>query len=134
MMYLVQHRRLKHRQTMQEGLTLPSLERLARLNWWAVVVSVPLLTTGMIAGGVLAFLSRKGPQPITLTDPVVIVNSAVVVAMLAFLSWLTWLSRTHRPPGKQVAWLTLFAFGFLLVTLVGLQVLTAKGFLETGHA
>jgi uncharacterized membrane protein len=34
-----------------------------------------------------------------------------------------WLLKTRRTAGRQVAWLTLWACGFLLVTLVGLQVL-----------
>ena len=36
LMYLAQHRRLKNKQSLKTGLTLPSLERLARMNWWAV--------------------------------------------------------------------------------------------------
>ncbi len=43
MMYLFQHYRLKNKHTMKPGLKLPNLERLARLNWWSVVLSVPLL-------------------------------------------------------------------------------------------
>lgn len=130
LMYVAQHHRLKHKQTMQSGLALPSLARLARLNWWAVIISVPLLMAGMIAGFVLAFYSRQGEVPITPSDPVVIVNGALMAGMLGFLVWLT---RKHHAGGRQVAWLTIWAFGFLLVTVIGLQVLTGKGVLETGH-
>jgi hypothetical protein len=40
-----------------------------------------------------------------------------------------WLARRDHPPGRQVAWLTLWAFGFMLVTILGLQILTGEGLL-----
>lgn len=131
LMYLVQHRRLKHKQTLGTHIALPSLARLARWNWWAVVVSVPLLTAGMLAGVVLSFFIQKGGRTITLADPVVLVNGVVLAGMLVFLVWIT---RHEHHTGKQVAWLTAWAFGFLLATMIGLQVLTGRGLLETGHA
>lgn len=131
MMYVVQHRRLKKHATFQTGLSLPSLEKLARLNWWAVVVSVPLLTAGMLTGVVLVVLkTSQSPEPFTFSDPVVIVNSAVVAAMLGFLAWL---SGGRHPRGKQVAWTTIIAFGFLIFTFIGLQILTGQGPLNTWH-
>jgi ABC-type uncharacterized transport system permease subunit len=130
LMYLMQHRRLKHAQTLSQGLALPSLERLARWNRWAVLISVPLLVLGMLAGVRLAFLSSDGPVHASFSDPVVVVNTVVLGIMILFLAWL--LSSRH-PTGKQVAWLTLFAFGFLLFTLVGLQVLTYGNAVPTWH-
>jgi ABC-type uncharacterized transport system permease subunit len=124
LMYLVQHRRLKQKQTLQEGATLPSLARLARLNWWAVMISVPLLTLGMLTGVLLGIQSKKGPVPFAFTDPVVLVSGVVWLCMIALFVWL--LARP-RTTGKQVAWLTVWAFGFLLVTVIGLQVLTNRG-------
>jgi len=121
LMYLVQHRRLKHKQAPQGGLTLPSLARLARCNWWAIVVAVPLLTLGMLSGIHLIYLTRTTADPISFRDPIVMASGIVWLVMMAFFGWLLW---TPRPAGKQVAWLTLWAFGFLLVTLLGLQVLT----------
>ena len=61
LMYLVQHRRLKHRQRGQ-GLSLPSLATLARLNWWSVILSIPMLTVGLLTGVRLVFLSRDTPD------------------------------------------------------------------------
>lgn len=124
LMYLVQHHRLKRRQVLQNGLTLPSLARLARLNWWAVMISVPLLTLGMGVGVGLALASED--RRLTWTDPVV-VGSAI--AWLAMAVLFVWLARRDHPAGKQVAWLTLWAFGFMLVTVVGLQILTGEGLL-----
>jgi len=131
MMYLVQHRSLKHKQSLQSDLSLPNLEKLARLNMWAVIGSVPLLFLGMGTGVYLGFLF-KGQRPITFSDPIVIVNGVVLLLMVVFLIWLL---RPGRPAGKRVAWLTIWAFGFLLLTLIGMQVLTGGGpfSLETGH-
>jgi ABC-type transport system involved in cytochrome c biogenesis permease subunit len=120
MMYVVQHRRLKHHQPMVNNLALPSLERLARLNRYAVVISIPLLTLGMFFG-LVGLWSRKGPNPISFVDPVVLTSSIVWLVMIVFLVWLL---ATKRPVGKQVAWITIWAFGFLLATLIGLEVLT----------
>ena len=133
MMYLAQHRRLKRRQTLKTGLRLPNLEVLARLNRWTVILSIPLLTLGMATGVGLAIYSRTGPTPLSLRDPVVMVNGILWLVMVCFFVWLV---QTKRPAGKQVAWLTLWAFGFLLVTLVGLQVLSGEGvpLLKSWHA
>ncbi len=129
MMYLVQHHRLKHKQSLQEGLSLPSLARLARLNWWSVIVSVPLITLGMLTGVALGFQAQDGPSPIRFSDPVIIANGCVWLLMMAFFVWLL---KARHPAGKQIAWMTVWAFGFLLFTLIGLQVLVGGGF-ETWH-
>ena len=121
LLYLWQHRRLKHRQKLQSGLTLPSLERLERFNRWSVLVSVPLLTFGVATGIGLSVYSNQDGAP-TWTDPVVLGGA---VTWLLMCGMFTWLLLGKRPPGRQVAWLTAWACGFLLFMMVGLQVLTA---------
>jgi ABC-type uncharacterized transport system permease subunit len=121
LMYVVQHRRLKHKQAVQTGLSLPSLATLARLNWWSVIVSIPLLTLGLLTGVRLVFLSRETAGPISFGDPLVVGSAIAWIVMVAFFLWLL---RADRVGGKQIALRTLYAFGFLLVTLIGLQVLT----------
>ena len=130
MMYLVQHRRLRQKQTGESGMMLPSLERLSRLNWWAVVLTAPLLTLGMLTGVILGTLGEEPTIP--LGDPLVIVSGLVWVVSVAFLIWLL---ASGRPLGKAVAWRTIWAFGFLLITLIGLIVLTGEGAisLDTRH-
>ena len=132
MMYLVQHRRLKHKQAGQAGMLLPSLERLSRLNWWAVVLTVPVLTLGMLTGVILGFLTGGGESAFTLQDPFVIVSAVIWLVSVLFLLWLL---KTRRTVGKRVAWRTIWAFGFLLVTLIGLQLLTGDGVMsfDTWH-
>ena len=121
LLYLWQHRRLKHRQTLQSGLTLPSLERLERFNRWSVLVSVPLLTCGVATGIGLAAFTRENVV-LTWTDPVVLGGAVTWLFMCGMFAWLL---SGKRPPGRQVAWLTAWACGFLLFMMVGLQVLTA---------
>ena len=111
LMYVVQHRRLKHKQAVQTGLSLPSLATLARLNWWSVIVSIPLLTLGLLTGVRLVFLSRDTPGPISFGDPLVVGSAIVWIVMVAFFLWLL---RADHFGGKQIALRTLYAFGFLL--------------------
>lgn len=123
-MYLVQHRRLKQHHAQQPGVLLPSLARLARWNWWGVVVSVPLLTLGLGSGVALGLRSKKAVVTLSFADPLVIGHGIVWLVMLSLFMWLL---TTRRSTGKQVAALTLWACGFLLVILIGLQVLTGEG-------
>lgn len=121
LMYLVQHRRLKQKHSPQGGFTLPSLATLARLNWWSVIVSVPLLTLGMLTGVPLVYLGRSTPVPISFSDPLIVGSAIVWLVMIVFFGWLL---RADHVGGRQIAWRTLWAFGFLLVTILGLQVLS----------
>ena len=130
LMYLLQHRRLRHKSTANSGLTLPSLERLSRMNWWAVVISVPLLSVGMCTGLVL-LLTGSVIRELSLGDPVVIINGC---SWLGLVGLFFWMLLTPRATGKQVAWRTLLACGLLLVTVVGLSVLDSRGVLPSGHA
>ena len=131
LMYLVQHRRLKHKQSMQNGLTLPSLAKLERINWWAVSLSLPLLLLGMATGVGLALYTTEGALPRSLLDPVVLGNGLVWLAMLALFIWLR---ATKRSAAKQVALMTVWAFGLLLATLVGLGILTGGHFTSPKQA
>lgn len=121
LLYLWQHRRLKQHVGSVPGLALPSLERLARLNRWALLVSVPLLTFGMLIGVGLTLIRQPDLDVGSAwTDPVVLVSGVCWVIMTAVFVWLL---SGNRPQGRQVAWLTLWSCGFLLLTTVGAQVL-----------
>lgn len=123
MMYLVQQWRLRHRQLAPAGFGLPNLEKLARLNRWAVIIAVPLLTLGMGTGVGLGLYAKANRESIPFNDPVIIGSS---IAWLAMFALFIWLMMTPRTTGRQVASLTLWAAGFLMLTLVGLQVATGK--------
>lgn len=122
-MYLIQHRRLRTRHAEPTGLRMPSLARLAQVNRWSMMLTFFLLTLGF-ASGIYLGLFPAGQQPgFAFTDPVVI-GSGVV--WLLFAGLFLRLLATHAPAGKQVAWMTISGCGFLLVTLLGLQVVTGN--------
>ncbi len=121
MMYLLQHRRLRQKVGKTNTIALPNLEKLAALNWWSVVVAVPLLTIGFVAGIILGRLNEQTAKAFSLTDPTVIANAVVWVVMAALFYRLL---RRREASGKSVAWQTIWAFGFLLATIVGLQLMT----------
>ena len=125
LMYVIQHRRLKHHHAAQPGVLLPSLARLARWNWWAVIISVPVLTLGLGSGVALGFKSQEAGAALSFSDPIVLGHGVVWVAMMSLFVWLL---TTRRSTGKQVAALTLWAGGFLLAILIGLQVLSLTTF------
>lgn len=120
LMYLVQHRRLKHKHGQTTGLSMPSLERLARWNRLCVVLSFPLLTAGMLTGVGLGLYSQKTAEPVQFLDPVIVGYGVVWLVMAVLFGWLF---RAKPSAGKQVAWMTIWGCGFLLLTIVGLQVL-----------
>ncbi len=121
-MYLLQHRRLKKKMHLRPGFSLPPLATLARFNYWAVMVSFPMLTIGLITGVGMAISSPTGKAIFSWKDPIVIGFCVVWIAM--FILFL-WLARKKTGHGRQVAMLTAWAFGFLIVTLLGLQVLVS---------
>ena len=122
LLYLWQHYRLKHGQILNRSVKLPNLERTERLNRWAILLAVPCLTFGVASGVWLSVIATKESLSLNWTDPVVI-GGAVTWTLMGIL--FIWLITHRRTPGRQIALLTVWSCGFLLVTLVGLQVLTA---------
>lgn len=130
LMYLVQHRRLRQKHGSTGAMGLPSLENLARLNRFAIIASVPLLTVGIVTGVILGFLVRESRPEFSFADPIVIGNIVVWLGMLVFLGWML---RSRRSAGRQVAWVTIWAFCFLVAAMIALQVLT-RGDMKSWHA
>ena len=123
MMYLVQHNRLKTRHPEHTGFRMPSLARLAQANRWSVIFAFLFLTLGFASGVFLAVAPRAEQSTVRLSDPAV-VTCGVVWLFLAGL--FAKLLKRSGPTGRQVAWLTLWGCGFLLLTIVGLQVVTGS--------
>jgi ABC-type transport system involved in cytochrome c biogenesis permease subunit len=121
LMYLIQHRRLKTRHGEISGLKMPSLARLAQVNRWSVLVAFLMLTLGFGIGVVRAVVPSEGTSAVGLADPAVVTSGIVWLILAAvFIKLLS-----HRgSTGRQVAWLTLCGCGFVLLVLVGLQVIT----------
>ena len=122
MLYLWQHRRLKQRQNYDDSVKLPNLELIAKLNRWSILVAVPLLTIGIASGVGLSVIPKEIQLSNVVSDPVVI-GGAVTWTLMGVVFF--WLLLQKRSPGRQVALLTAWSCGFLLVTLVGLEMLIA---------
>lgn len=130
LMYLLQHRRLKLKIHLQEGFSLPPLASLARYNRWAIIGSVPMLTIGLLSGIRLVFQARRTEVSYAWTDPIILVFSVLWCVMVLLFFWLI---RAQSAYGRQVAILTAWACGFLVITIVSLQVLSSVAGLPTQH-
>lgn len=119
LMYLVQHKRLKSKNPDPESLQLYSLERLGRMNWWAVVGSAPLLTLGLATGVYLVWNSRTTATPVVLAQPGFVVMGVLWVGMTSLMCGFL---KHSQSSGRSVAWRTLWACGFLLVTVIAFEV------------
>ncbi len=120
-MYLLQSYRLKNKLPPSDRLRLPSLEWLEQINSRSLGVSLVLVGMGFFAGiiGRLALEGEKGMVP--WSDP-------VVLSLAAMLGWLITAEvfRLVYPAarqGRKVAYLTLAAFVFLLITLASVTLL-----------
>ena len=69
-----------------------------------------------------SIFAKGGDASVNWTDPVVIGGAVTWIAMGILFVWLL---TQKRSPGKQIALLTAWSCGFLLVTVIGLQVLTS---------
>ncbi|HAH48914.1 cytochrome c biogenesis protein CcsA [Gimesia sp.] len=121
LMYLIQHRRLKQKQNFSSGFNLPSLAKLSRLNRWALMISAPLMTVGMGIGIGLGVYVRKGAHAISFFDPVIIVYEVVWVGMMLSVIFIL---RTKQPNQKHIAQLTIWTGGLILLTVIGIQILS----------
>ena len=124
LMYLVQHRRLKLKRIEPGELRLFSLERIARWNWWGVVLCVPVLTLAMVTGVFLVVLAPDTTSPVSLAQSGFLVTGGLWLCMAVLFGWLV---GTRHPGGKLVAWRTMWACGLLLTMLLAQQLLTSGG-------
>lgn len=116
LMYLGQVRHLKHKILPARGMRLPSLEWLQRANTRAIVISVLMLGTGVLAGMVLNLINTQNQTNyLPWTDPVVLCTWLMFFWQLLAVV----LSALHRPApaGRKVAYLTLASFVFLVIML-----------------
>ncbi len=108
-MYLVQTRQLRAK--VVRGLKLPSLERLERMNRWAINMAFPLLTGGVCIGAGLMFLGNR--QVLTWADTRIL---GAAFLWLVF-SLLLYMRYGYHLNGRRLAQLTIVAFVLLLFTL-----------------
>jgi ABC-type uncharacterized transport system permease subunit len=126
LMYLVQSNRLKHKRVARFGFSLPSLEQSERWNRAWITVAFPLLTFGLLIGVILDLATRRpSGMALSWSDP------KVLSALVMWLVFAVLLHARYRPEmrGRGVVGLTIVAFGFLVFTWVGVEVLR----LPTAH-
>ncbi len=116
LMYLLQSSRLKHKTTSSsDGLRLPSLEWLERVNSRSLGAAALLVGGGFLTGTLnrLAQQGERGSLPW---------NDPVVLSLTSMLAWLV-IAEVFRlvypaaRQGRKVAYLTIAAFVFLLLVL-----------------
>ncbi|MBO0697439.1 MAG: cytochrome c biogenesis protein CcsA [Zavarzinella sp.] len=110
-MYLVQVERLRRKRNPLGGLRLLSLERLETMNRRAINLAFPLLTVGLLLGLFRVPLSEASGM--SWRDPKVVGTVGLWVVALLLLYLRYW---AHALP-RRLAWLTIVAFGIMLVTL-----------------
>jgi ABC-type transport system involved in cytochrome c biogenesis permease subunit len=112
LMYLFQARRLRNKTLPTAGFRLLSLERLEAMNRRAVTFAFPLLTLGMVIGGVLMF---QGEHPPVSWSDLRILSALLAWAAVAVMLYLHF---GHHLAGRQVALLTVVTFAFFVVCLL----------------
>ncbi len=125
LMYLAQARRLKRKSSPRFGFSLPSLEQSERLNRGAITLAFPLLTGGLFIGLALVATTSAADGPLLKWSDPKILSTGVMWLVFAVL-----LHARYRVAmrGRRMMILTLIAFGFLVFTLVGVDL-----FLPTAH-
>jgi ABC-type uncharacterized transport system permease subunit len=114
-MYLVQSYRLKHKLPAGERFRLPSLEWLERMNGRSLAAATVLVGLGFITG-VLTRLAQRDGGGLPWRDPVVLSLSGMFSWLIAAEVFRFAYPAARR--GRKVAYLTLAAFVFLVITLV----------------
>jgi len=126
LMYLGQARRLKRKLPAPRGLRLPSLEWLQRVNSRALVISLSMLTVGIVSGVILNVIQYQRDLSHLPWDDPVILSTLVMFGWLALSTAVSFFYRPARE-GQKVAYLTVASLIFLVIAL------GAGLFLNTRH-
>ncbi|CAN5555600.1 hypothetical protein BH11PLA2_BH11PLA2_05920 [soil metagenome] len=110
-MYLVQARRLRTKSLSRGGLSLLNLERLESMNRRAVNIAVPLLTAGLILGGLLLRKEANATENWLSIKVLGTTGLWIVCVLLLYLRYAV------HVPGRRLAILTIIAFALLVTVL-----------------
>ncbi|HEY4761728.1 MAG TPA: hypothetical protein VIH42_14215 [Thermoguttaceae bacterium] len=126
-MYIWQVQRLKHKRPSGQGLRLPSLEWLEKVNYRAIIVALIMLGVGVGAGIILNLIYHQSKDDnLPWHDPLVIST----MFMFFWLAAAVVISRIYKPArqGHKVVYLTILSFIFLVIVLaMGLILDTRHG-------
>jgi ABC-type uncharacterized transport system permease subunit len=113
-MYLLQSHRLKRKQLADDRFRLPTLEWLERANSRSLGIATACVGLGFVTG-VVVHVSQRGGRSIPWTDPVVLSLGTMLVWLVVAEGLRLVYPAARR--GRKVAYLTLAAFAFLVLTL-----------------
>lgn len=117
LMHLVHSYQLKHKLQPIQGLQLPALEWLERVNTRAVFVAAAMLAVGFVSGMALNLVNRRqaSPESVPWSDPVVWSSGVLLAWQLAAAAF----SVFYRPArqGRKVAYLTVASFVCLAIAM-----------------
>jgi ABC-type uncharacterized transport system permease subunit len=116
LMYLLQSYSLKHGRPTAGGLRLPSLESLESVNSRSLALSALLMGLGFASGLILSDMKHAGQIGyVPWSDPIVLSLAAMLLWLVAAEVFRLVYPAARR--GRKVAYLTLAAFVFLVITL-----------------
>jgi len=118
-MYLIQERELKSRQPRGLYYRLPSLEVCDEIYYRSLVFGLPLLSLGIFTGFVWASRTWKGPWEY---DPKIL--ASLVTWLIYLVLFSTRVSGAWR--GRRAAYIAIFGFAAILVTFVGVSLLSGQ--------
>jgi ABC-type uncharacterized transport system permease subunit len=122
LMYLAQSYALKHARSSANGLRLPSLEWLERVNSRTLALSALLVALGFISGILMSLAKHRGEATYALwTDPVVLSLAAMMLWLVAAEVFRSVYPAARQ--GRKVAYLTLASFVFLVIALASFTLL-----------
>jgi ABC-type uncharacterized transport system permease subunit len=122
LMYLAQSYLLKHARSSADGLKLPSLEWLERVNSRTLALSALLIALGFISGVLMSVAKHRGEATYAWwTDPVVLSLAAMMLWL--FAAEVFRLIYPAARQGRKVAYLTLASFVFLVIALASFTLL-----------
>lgn len=110
-MYLMQARRLRKKLPPFGGVRMLSLERLETMNRRALNSAFPLLTVGLLVGG----LQLRHEH--TASDNWLSLKVLTTLGLWVVFTVLLYLRYAAHVPGRRLAWLSIFAFVLVLFAL-----------------
>ena len=122
LMYLAQSYALKHARSSANGLRLPSLEWLERVNSRTLALSALLVALGFLSGILMSLAKHRDEATYALwTDPVVLSLAAMMLWLVA--AEVFRLVYPAARQGRKVAYLTLASFVFLVIAIASFTLL-----------
>src|SRR6266516_4008704 len=125
-MYLIQERDLKSKRPRAFYYRLPSLDVCDELYYRSLVFGLPFLSVGILTGFVWASQTWRGPWEL---DPKILASLVTWLIYLALFS--TRLSGSWR--GRRAAYVAIFGFAAVMVTFLGVSLLSGQhGYVPNG--